>query len=123
MPIINLDYDLANVASEFEALPEGQYLSKIVSAELTKASTGKDMIKVTWEVVDGEYEGRKLFDNIVITPGAEFKMKQYAVLAGIESGAAIDTQDFIDAEGLVTIIQKEFEGEIRNNIKKVQASS
>lgn len=123
MPILNLDYDLENVSSEFEALPEGQYLAKLVSAELTKSSTDKPMIKVTWEVTDGEYEGRKIFDNIVITPGAEFKMKQYAELVGIESGSQIDTQDFINAEGLISLIQKEYQGEIRNNIKKVQASS
>ena len=66
MPILNLDYDLENVSSEFEALPEGQYLAKITEAELTKSSTDKPMIKVTWEITDGEYEGRKLFDNNII---------------------------------------------------------
>jgi hypothetical protein len=124
MPILDLEYDLENVSSEFEALPAGQYLAKITEAELTKTqSTNRNMIKVTWEITEGDFEGRKLFDNIVLIEAAAFKMKQYAELIGVESGSQIDTADFVEAEALLTVIQGEYNGEPNNSIKKVKPAS
>ncbi len=124
MAQINLDYNLEDVASDFEPLPSGQYLCKIVAPDdfvLTESQSGKAMIKAAWTVTEGEYEGRKLFDNIVLSVG--WKVKQYCDAAGIESGTQLDTEDFIGLEGLVQVTQKEYEGSLRNQVKTVQAAS
>jgi len=43
-------------------LPEGEY--PVVMADWTKAeaSSGSPMIKVTWEVTEGDYAGARIFD-------------------------------------------------------------
>ncbi|RLG66749.1 hypothetical protein DRN93_05805 [archaeon] len=118
MAIIRLDYDLADVQSDFEPLPVGTYAARIAEATLETASTGNAMIRVVWEVADGEFQGRKLFDNVVLT--VPWKVKQYAQLVGIESGQEIDLDAFVGAEAIVEVTQEEYQGEIRNRVKRVR---
>ena len=123
MTIINLNYDVADVNDSFEPLPHGTYAAKIAAPDdctLVKSSTNKDMLKIAWTIVDGEYEGRKLFDNVVLS--VDWKVKQYANVIGLESGSELDTQDFVGAEALLTVEQREYQGEIRNQIKTIKAS-
>lgn len=118
MPLIDLDYNLEDVSSEFEALPVGDYLAKIETCELVKSSTDKPMLKVRWGVMEGEWEGRKLFDNVVLE--VAWKVKQYAEAAGIESGSQIDSSHFIDTEAILAVGQKEYQGTLQNQIKTVK---
>lgn len=99
---VGLDYDLSEVKNEFEALPPSTYEGKIATCEFTTSkSTNKPMLKFTWEVLDGEFAGRKLFDNVLIE--TSWKVKQYAEAAGIPSGTELDTNDFIGAEAILTV--------------------
>ena len=99
---IDLGYNLEDVKNEFEALPASTYEAKIIECEYTPSkSSGKPMLKITWEVVDGEFQGRKLFDNVLIE--TTWKVKQYAEAAGIPSGAELQTEDFKGAEGILTV--------------------
>lgn len=123
MAKINLDYNLEDVSAEFEPLPTGQYLAKILNPEdfvLTESSTGKPMIKAVWSVTEGEYEGRKIYDNIVLT--VPWKVKQYCDIAEVKSGQSLDTEDFIGLEGLIQVNQREYQGSIRNEVKTVQVA-
>ena len=54
-------------------LPEGEYA--VVMADWTKAeaSSGSPMVKVTWEVTEGEYVGARIIDNFVITDRGIFR--------------------------------------------------
>lgn len=123
MTIIDLDYDLRDVKDSFEPLPEGQYMCRLDKCTLTQSSTGKPMLKMEWVVIDGEFEGRRLFDNVVLS--VDWKVKQYAELAGITEGTAIDTNDFEGIEALLGVIQEERnDGKgITNRIKTMTASA
>ena len=48
------DYDSVKVG-EYRILPAGGYICRIIKAEETKSSTGKDMLKVAFDICDGEY--------------------------------------------------------------------
>lgn len=119
MPIVNLDYDLADVSSSNEAVPAGNYLCKIDEAELTESKNNNPMIKIQWEIVEGEFAGRKLFDNLVLIQKCAWKVKQYADIAGIEEGTQLDTQDFIGVEGIVEVEHEDYNGEPRAKVKNV----
>jgi len=123
MTIIDLGYDLKDVKDSFEPLPEGQYMCRLDKCTLTQSSTGKPMLKMEWVVIDGEFEGRRIFDNVVITVG--WKVKQYAELAGITEGTAIDTNDFEGIEALLGVVQEErSDGQgITNRIKTMTPSA
>lgn len=112
MPVIELEYDLEDVKSNFEPLPAGSYAAKIDTCELTTSSTGKPMLKIVWSITEGEHAGRMLFDYVVLSVG--WKVKQYCELVGISAGTQLDTDAFIGVEAVVTVALDKDE---RNNIK------
>lgn len=65
-----VDYTNVTESQNFEPLPEGEYgvtIEKVVES-LTK-ETGRPLIKIQYNVVNGKNANRKLFDNIVIFEG------------------------------------------------------
>lgn len=58
----------AKESSGFDALPVGRYTVKSTESAHVQAASGKDMFKVTFEVIEGPHTGSKIFNNYVITP-------------------------------------------------------
>lgn len=58
--------DATEQTGNFDPLPEASYNVTITEVAEKTTKGGDPMAAVTFEVMDGEYEGRKLFDNIVI---------------------------------------------------------
>lgn len=52
---------------DFDTIPAGQYQAQIVDSEVvpTKARTGT-MLKLTWEIMTGQFERRKVFEQLNI---------------------------------------------------------
>lgn len=50
----------------FEPLPAGDYLAQAVEGGVVRKDNGNAMIKLTFEILDGEYEHRKLWVNLNI---------------------------------------------------------
>jgi hypothetical protein len=60
-----------DAAAEFAPLPKGEYVFRIVSGELfTSKSRGTPGYKLTLEVTEGEYEGRRAWCDFWLTPAA-----------------------------------------------------
>lgn len=58
------DYDSVKVG-EARILPAGGYVCKILKAEETESKTGKPMLKVFFDITDGEFRGyfKEMFQN------------------------------------------------------------
>lgn len=85
MGFLKLNYDDVNTG-DFKPLSIGDYECIVSSVEVTKASTGNDMIKVMLTVRDDvEQEGRKrkFFDNLVATDNMMWKFSQVGKAAGV----------------------------------------
>jgi hypothetical protein len=50
----------------FEPMPAGDYNVQIVESEVVSTKTGGEMLKLTLEVLDGQYANRKVWDNLNI---------------------------------------------------------
>lgn len=52
---------------EFEPIPAGEYLAQIIDSEIapTKSGSGQ-MLKLTFEITQGELEGRRVWDRLNI---------------------------------------------------------
>jgi hypothetical protein len=59
--------------SNFEPIPDGQYLVQIVDFKERQTKNGDPMIAAQMEIVDGDHQGRVIFDNIIIPLGPESK--------------------------------------------------
>lgn len=55
----------STASEERKPIPEDKYIAKVRDAKAVKASTGTDMIKVTFEVVGGPHANRYVWTNIV----------------------------------------------------------
>lgn len=64
-----LDFDASAVepSTPFEALPAGKYLAVAVASEIKATKNGNGQyLKMTFEVIDGQFKGRKIFENLNI---------------------------------------------------------
>src|ERR1051325_4964372 len=90
--------DFAKVPDISAPVPAGQYDATIVKAEAGISKAGNPMIKLRWRIDDdGEYYHRQIFDNLVFTETALWRVRQF--LAAI--GYASDFKGEINPENLL----------------------
>ena len=86
--------------SEFQPLPVGNYLVKVVNVEKKTSQSGNDYVGMVMEIIDGEYNGRKIYNNLHLTPKtAENSIKRIYKMAefvGITPVAFSDVDSIID---------------------------
>lgn len=49
-------YNKENRRQNFERLPKGAYVCKILNIEEAKSKSGKDMLKISFDIAEGEYK-------------------------------------------------------------------
>ena len=98
---------LAGVKAGFEVMPKGVYTLEVLDATETKTgpdskNPGSDMIKLELGVIDDEqWEGRKLWQNIVFTEKSKGMVKANLLALGY-SEDELDDPDFeVDADDLI----------------------
>jgi hypothetical protein len=62
----------------FDPLAEGDYLMALKSVEDRKSKKGDDMVTTVFEVIDGEDQGRLIYDNFLVTCAANPEVPEYA---------------------------------------------
>ena len=68
MAFISFNATQVQPQASFDPIPAGKYICQIVESEIksTKAGTGQQLV-LTWEVLDGEFKGRKVWDRLNIS--------------------------------------------------------
>jgi hypothetical protein len=85
MPEINFNSDEIDPISGFDPLPVGEYLVIISNSEIkeTKQKTGK-YLQLTYDVIDGKYKNRKIFDRLnIINPSEDAQTIAQRALSAI----------------------------------------
>lgn len=65
----SLNFDASQVApkSSFAPIPAGTYLAHITESDVAPLKSGKGTgLKLTFEILDGQFKGRKLWENLNI---------------------------------------------------------
>lgn len=106
MALVKLDFNLEDVKDSFQPLPTDDYEVKIIAQELKKSSNGNNMIAITWEIMNGDYTGRKIFDNVVLIESMGWKVKQYAELLDLTSGDELDPELLMGMEAVMKLVKK-----------------
>lgn len=117
-----LNLDFSSVPSR-EPLEEGIYDLVVAEAEETTSSNGNPMLKLTFNVggVDGD---RKLWDNFVLIDKCLWKVKELLDAIGMDTSSIVemDPAELIGQPVRGKVIQKEYNGDIINNVKKYYAA-
>jgi len=66
-----IDLSGADEATEHSLIPAGKYHVVVTDAEYAMSKNNNPMLKLTLQVLDGEYSGCNVFDNIVFTENAK----------------------------------------------------
>lgn len=119
---IMMNLDFSNVPSR-EPIEEGHYTLRIAKAEEKISKNGNPMLSVEYDIVG--MEGRKLWDNYVLTDKALWKMQELCKALGYDTETALtlDPVDLVGQEVIAKVIQEEFEGDIVNRVKKILPSA
>lgn len=116
---------------DFEPLPAGTYMATILSAENThtKADINVKMFKLKLEILSGEYQGRKIFDNVIyVHPGSQQsmaigrkKMRQYA--EAVCGGPAFNELTALNKPLTLKLSIQNSDRGIQNNVQKVSGAA
>ena len=113
--------------SEFQPLPVGNYLVKVVNVEKKTSQSGNDYVGMVMEIIDGEYSGRKIYNNLHLTPKtAENSIKRIYKMAefvGITPVAFSDVDSIIDfTKNFIDLcFEIEYNEEAFNKVKVTKA--
>jgi hypothetical protein len=72
-------------AGEMGPLPAGEYVARIVAGELTESKQGTPGYKLTFRVLEGDYVGRRFWNEIWLTPAAMPMAKRDLAKLGVSS--------------------------------------
>lgn len=134
MENVNLVLDLSGVdekAGGFECMPKGNYEAIVDDCEFGTSSKGAPMITWKFKVTEEPYNKRMLFYYTVLNQDFGLAaLKKTLIALGLDiDWANFNPQEFADegeAIGLplkVKVGIQKYEGEKRNNVKEVLASS
>lgn len=124
MPKFKVDLNESN----FQPIPAGKYEAYVYDIKHTTFnSSGNEGFKITYNIAAGEHKGRRVFDNLVITPKAYWKLGQFwAAVTGDTGVVEVDTDKIPDYVGSrveleVDVEQQEYKGkeQKRNIVKNV----
>lgn len=129
-PKLNLDLTEAQV---FEAVPDDTYACQV--AEISDIQKGQkaSYVTVTLEIMEGDYAGQKLFQNLMLDGKAagmfvDFLNKALGENYDVKEleDLEVDTDDLIGAQVGVVTKQEEYpegSGEMRSQVKRILAAS
>lgn len=109
-------------ATSFEPLPEGTYTVRLTDVEARQSAKGNPNWSWTYEVVDGEFKGRRLWDNTSLVEAAHWRLKQVFDAYGVP--ADTDTDELVGQRVRLVVSQRvipvgQRAGEVGNQVDRV----
>lgn len=129
MVMLNIDLNGVEGTETFGSIPAGNYIAHIVnSVECFSKNTDNEGLSFTWQIMEGEYRGRLVFDRVWLAGSDKCKemgarrLKAIAVAGGHRNPNYIG--DSTELHGRVCQIKvgtREWNGDIQNEVKSVSA--
>ena len=126
---MSIRVDFTGVSSGFEKIEPGTYLARVESIEQKMSQAGKPYLNWKFNLVGGEYDGRKAFYMTSLSPNALWKLKDTLINAfgfskeDLAGAFDIDVEDLIGQECALIIGEEEYQGEMRDRVLDVKDSS
>jgi hypothetical protein len=119
------DPDKATGAN-FEPAKPGVYQCRIEETTVSNTKKGDQMITVTYEIVTpGSEKGKKLWDRIVLTDAAKWKLDQFLQALGLATKrkrkGTLDLEAVIGEQLTVVVKQGEYNGSPTAEVSRVSA--
>lgn len=101
MVALNFNASTVDPAQSFDPVPPGDYLVHIKESEMAATKTGGQMLKLTLEILDGQYKGRLVWDRLnLVNNNPQAVEIGYRTLSAIcHAAGVIDCQDSSQLHG------------------------
>lgn len=117
-------FNQAKAADDFAPLPRGEYIARIIDGALSTAKTGTPSYKLTFQVVEGEYAGRRFWHDIYLTEAAIPMAKRDLGKLAVTDLAQLDSPLPAGIKCKVQLaLRKEEDGTDRNKVKRFDVIS
>lgn len=120
----NIVFNLGGQSSGFDPIPDGVYKVKVDSVNAKMSKNGNPYLEFVYVISEeGDYNGRKVWDNLTIIPTTAWK--QQIVLETLtrqpwrENEMKLNPKDLVGLECRAVIYQNEYEGKVRNKVEKI----
>jgi hypothetical protein len=120
----NFNANNVDPATDFEPIPAGKYLAVITESETKATKSGNgSYLELTFEVIEGEFKGRKLWARLNLNNPSEqaVRIARSELSAICRAVGVMEPKDSAELHNLplvVAVKQKaDAEGEVRNEIK------
>ena len=85
-----IDFSQIDDVQDFSPLPDGDYLCRLAEIEESTTQYDDELWKLKFEVIEGEYAGRYIFDNMVFSEAALKRAKLICSRLGLNVSGEID---------------------------------
>ena len=115
-----IDFSKIEDAHDFTPLPDGKYLCKVSEIEESSTQNGDEMWKLRFEVLEDEYAGRLIFDNLVFSEAAMKRVKLICSRLGIDTSGETELtpETLKDRKCYISVITEEYEDNEGNPKKR-----
>lgn len=118
---INFD-EVDSGSGGFQPIPDGNYLVRIESIHSGRqTSKGDEMWGLELVVTDGDYQGRKIFDNLVFSEKALWRVKMVCSRFGVPLTGEVEIADIIPLlqgrQAWADVFTDEYNGKKSNKVR------
>lgn len=103
-----IDFATVDDVQDFSPLPDSEYLCRLAEIEESTTQNGDELWKLKFEVIEGEYAGRYIFDNMVFSEAALKRAKLICSRLGVDVSGEVDLTPSM-VEGRTCLISTEIE--------------
>lgn len=116
--------DFTNVQS-YKRCEEGIHTAKLIQIDDKETQAGDDMLAATFEVIKGDSEGARVFDNFVLTDKALWKFKLALTAMGVDADGkvVVDLDKLIGKICDIEVAHEEYNGQLRARILNYSKAS
>lgn len=93
--------------------PEGDFVAKVLEAEVTQSGAGNDQIAMVSEISRGEYKGNKLYMYFPLAENSLWKLAAFLTAIGIEvpqDEMDVDPAEMVDKEFVAVVHHETYNG-------------
>jgi hypothetical protein len=115
--------DMSDVGEGFEPIPADVYPVVVSTLKQSEEDgpSGYPYIILELTVAEGDFENRKLWTNLSMSPKAAFKVKEFCLAVGVsEEDLAgefeFDPDEYEGAQLDVAVKQESYEGQMKNRV-------
>ena len=114
-----IDFSQIDDVKDFSPLPDGDYLCRLSEIEESTTQYDDELWKLKFEVAEGEYTGRYIFDNLVFSEAALKRVKLICSRLGLNVSGEIDlTPGMIEGRTCYLTVEIEEYEDSEGRIKK-----